>query len=99
MARGRNITETLEIARDVARRLLEAQLGIRIVPDLTTAGGLSIEAEAELPQTPHHVAVTEAGTCPPSVTGDERIVERIGRDRRGNVASRSASSGCALAAT
>lgn len=33
VAQGRTITETLEIARDVARRLLEAQAERQPVPD------------------------------------------------------------------
>jgi len=34
VAQGRTVNETLEIARDVARRLLEAQAGRRKVPKL-----------------------------------------------------------------
>ena len=34
VAQGRTITETLEIARDVARRLLEAQAERQQVPEL-----------------------------------------------------------------
>jgi predicted RNase H-like HicB family nuclease len=35
VAQGRTVTETLEIARDVARRLLEAQAERQGVPHLT----------------------------------------------------------------
>ena len=38
VAQGRTITETLEIARDVARRLLEAQTERRKQPALQQAG-------------------------------------------------------------
>ena len=38
VAQGRTITETLEIARDVARRLLEAQAERHIHPVLKEAG-------------------------------------------------------------
>lgn len=34
IAQGRTVNETLEIARDVARRLLEAQTGRKKVPKL-----------------------------------------------------------------
>ncbi|MGH8771541.1 MAG: type II toxin-antitoxin system HicB family antitoxin [Burkholderiales bacterium] len=35
VAQGRTITETLEIARDVAKKLLEAQAGHDITPTLS----------------------------------------------------------------
>jgi predicted RNase H-like HicB family nuclease len=38
VAQGRTITETLEIARDVAKKLLEAQLERQRPVDLQTAG-------------------------------------------------------------
>jgi predicted RNase H-like HicB family nuclease len=38
VAQGRTITETLEIARDVARRLLEAQAEREGTPSLREAG-------------------------------------------------------------
>jgi predicted RNase H-like HicB family nuclease len=38
IAQGRTITETLEIARDVAKKLLEAQLERKRPVDLQTAG-------------------------------------------------------------
>jgi predicted RNase H-like HicB family nuclease len=44
VAQGRTVTETLEIARDVARRLLEAQAERQGVPSLT-----SLEEEFDYP--------------------------------------------------
>ncbi|MCX5892821.1 MAG: DUF1902 domain-containing protein [Deltaproteobacteria bacterium] len=44
VAQGRTVTETLEIARDVARRLLEAQTERQGVPHLT-----SLEEEFDYP--------------------------------------------------
>jgi len=44
VAQGRTVTETLEIARDVARRLLEAQAERQGVPHLT-----SLEEEFDYP--------------------------------------------------
>jgi predicted RNase H-like HicB family nuclease len=38
VAQGRTVTETLEIARDVARRLIEAQDERRASPQLATVG-------------------------------------------------------------
>jgi len=38
VAQGRTITETLEIARDVAKKLFEAQAGRKISPKLKQAG-------------------------------------------------------------
>jgi predicted RNase H-like HicB family nuclease len=38
VAQGRTVTETLEIARDVAKRLLEAQAERQTLPDLADAG-------------------------------------------------------------
>jgi predicted RNase H-like HicB family nuclease len=38
VAQGRTITETLEIARDVAKKLLEAQLTRQAQPSLRNAG-------------------------------------------------------------
>ncbi len=38
VAQGRTITETLEIARDVAKKLLEAQVERHTGPTLTEAG-------------------------------------------------------------
>ena len=37
VAQGRTVTETLEIARDVAKRLLEAQAERQTLPDLADA--------------------------------------------------------------
>jgi len=38
VAQGRTVTETLEIARDVAKKLLEAQVGRPALNDLPDAG-------------------------------------------------------------
>lgn len=38
VAQGRTVTETLEIARDVAKKLLEAQAGCQDQPTLKEAG-------------------------------------------------------------
>ncbi len=57
VAQGRTIAETLEIARDVARRLLEAQAGVdpdefiqgrapRLAPRLAGLGSSSSDSEA-----------------------------------------------------